>query len=75
MHDVGELQIGETTVILEAVPVAEGVTVLDDLEETVIATLSAPRLQAEAETEIESETEAGGRGRGCREGRGGVGEE
>ena len=32
-------------------------TLLDDLEETVVATLSPPRLQAEAEEEIESETE------------------
>ena len=30
---------------------------LDDLEETVIATLSPPRLQTEAEDEIEAETE------------------
>ncbi|HEY7953611.1 MAG TPA: 50S ribosomal protein L25, partial [Solirubrobacteraceae bacterium] len=61
VHDVSELVIGDT-VILEAVPVPEGVTLLDDLQETVIATLSAPRLQTEAETEIEAETELVGEG-------------
>jgi hypothetical protein len=39
-----------------AVDVPEGVTLLDD-EELVIATVSAPRLQAEVEAEIEGETE------------------
>jgi hypothetical protein len=38
----------------------EGVTLLDDLEETVIATLSPPRLQSEVEEEIEAETEVVG---------------
>jgi large subunit ribosomal protein L25 len=37
--------------------IPDGVTLLDDLEETVVATLSPPRLQAEVEEEIESETE------------------
>ena len=37
-------------------------TLLDDLEETVMATLSPPRLQAEAEEEIEAETELVGEG-------------
>jgi large subunit ribosomal protein L25 len=51
VHDVGEMQI------LADVTIPEGVTLLDDLEETVVATLSPPRLQAEVEEEIESETE------------------
>lgn len=54
VHDIGELQIGETLTIAAVQP-PEGVTLLDD-DETVIAMISAPRLQAEAETEIEAET-------------------
>ena len=54
-HDVSELQIGDT-VTLEAVSPPRGVTLTDD-PETVVATLSPPRLQAEAEEEIEAETE------------------
>jgi large subunit ribosomal protein L25 len=60
-HDVGEMQIGET-IALSAVHAPAGVTLLDDPEETVLATLTAPRLQAEAETEIEGETEVVGDG-------------
>jgi large subunit ribosomal protein L25 len=56
VHSVEEMQIGET-ILLSALEVPEGVTLLDDLEETVVATLSPPRLQTEAEEEIESETE------------------
>ena len=56
VHDVGEMQIGET-ILLGALAVPEGVTLLDDLEETVIATLSPPRLQSETAEEIEAETE------------------
>ncbi len=56
VHAVGELEIGET-ILLSAVAVPEGVTFLDDLEETTVATLSPPRLQAQAEEEIEAETE------------------
>jgi len=55
-HDVSEMQIGDT-LLLAAVAVPEGVTLLDDLQETVIVTLSPPRLQAEVEEEIEAETE------------------
>jgi large subunit ribosomal protein L25 len=54
-HDVSEMQIGDT-VTLEAVTPPEKVTLLDD-PETVIATLTPPRLQAEAEVEIEEEVE------------------
>jgi large subunit ribosomal protein L25 len=58
-HDVSEMQIGET-VLLAAVSPPPGVTLLDAPEETVLATLSPPRLQTEAETEIEAETEVVG---------------
>lgn len=54
LHDVSAMEIGDT-VLLRAVSPPAGVTLLDD-PETVIATLSPPRLQAEAEPEIESET-------------------
>jgi large subunit ribosomal protein L25 len=56
VHQVGEMQIGET-ILLGALSTPEGVTLLDDPEETVIATLSPPRLQSEAADEIEAETE------------------
>jgi large subunit ribosomal protein L25 len=59
VHDVSEMQIGET-ITLSALAIPEGVTLLDDLEETVLATLSPPRLQAEVEEEIEAETEVVG---------------
>jgi large subunit ribosomal protein L25 len=55
VHGIGEIAIGDT-IALGSVTVPDGVTLLDD-EETVIATISAPRLQAEAEAEIEGETE------------------
>jgi large subunit ribosomal protein L25 len=55
-HEVGEMEIGET-ILLSALTVPEGVALLDDLEETVVATLSAPRLQSETADEIEAETE------------------
>jgi large subunit ribosomal protein L25 len=54
--DVSEMQIGDT-VLLSAVAAPEGVTLLDNPEETVVATLSPPRLQAEVAEEIEAETE------------------
>jgi large subunit ribosomal protein L25 len=55
-HDVSAMEIGDT-VLLSAITVPDGVTLLDELEETVVATLSPPRLQAEAAEEIEAETE------------------
>jgi large subunit ribosomal protein L25 len=61
VHDVGEMQIGET-ILLGALQAPDGVTLLDDLEETVIATLSPPRLQSETADEIEAETEVVGEG-------------
>jgi large subunit ribosomal protein L25 len=56
VHHVGEMQIGET-IMLSALHAPEGVTLLDDLDDTVLATLSPPRLQAEAEAEEELEAE------------------
>jgi hypothetical protein len=34
-----------------------GVTLLDEVEEAIVATLSPPRLQVEEEPEVEAETE------------------
>jgi len=56
VQEVGAMQIGET-IALAAVVMPEGVTLLDDIEDTVVATLSPPRLQSEVEEEIEAETE------------------
>jgi large subunit ribosomal protein L25 len=62
VHDVSQMEIGET-ITLGALSVPEGVTLLDDLEETVVATLSPPRLQSQVDEDIESETEVvGGEG-------------
>jgi large subunit ribosomal protein L25 len=58
-HEIGEMQIGET-IALAAVVMPAGVTLLDDTEDVVVATLSPPRLQMEAEAEeeeLEAETE------------------
>jgi len=60
VHAVGEMQIGET-IGLDEVVMPEGVVLLDEVEEVVVATLSPPRLQAEAE-ELEAETELVGEG-------------
>jgi large subunit ribosomal protein L25 len=54
-HDVSEMVIGDT-LTLESLRAPSGVTLIDD-PETVIATLSPPRLQTEDEVEIEEETE------------------
>jgi large subunit ribosomal protein L25 len=62
-YEIGEMQIGDT-IMLSAIAAPEGVTLTDDPEETVIATLSPPKLQAEVEEEIESETEVVGEGEG-----------
>ena len=59
-HDVSGLQIGDM-VTIESLTAPAGVEILDD-PETVIATLTPPRLQTEAEDEIESETEVVGEG-------------
>lgn len=54
-HDVSDMQIGDT-LTLEGLSVAASVRFLDD-PETLIATLSPPRLQSEEEEGIEQETE------------------
>jgi large subunit ribosomal protein L25 len=59
-HDVSALQIGDT-VTLGSVSAPSGVTLVDD-PETVVATVTPPRLQLEDETEIEEETEVVGEG-------------
>jgi large subunit ribosomal protein L25 len=61
VHEVGEMEIGDH-IGLAAIAIPEGVTLLDEVEETVVATLSPPRLQAEVEEEIEAETELVGEG-------------
>jgi large subunit ribosomal protein L25 len=59
-HDVSELQIGDTLTVAD-ISAPAAVTLLDD-PETVVATLTPPRLQVEEETEIEEETEVVGEG-------------
>jgi len=61
VHDIGEMQIGDH-IGLAAVAIPEGVTLLDEIEEVVVATLSPPKLQVEVEEEIEAETEVVGEG-------------
>ena len=53
-YDVSAMEMYET-LTLAAVTVPEGVTLLDDLEETVIATITPPTLEP-VEEEIETET-------------------
>lgn len=53
-HDVSEMIIGDTLTLSSLRPPAT-VTLIDD-PETVIATLTPPKLQVEADDEIESET-------------------
>ena len=58
-HEIGEMQIGET-IALASILMPEGVTLLDETEDVIVATLSPPRLQMEAEAEeeeLEAETE------------------
>jgi large subunit ribosomal protein L25 len=55
-HDVSGMEMNDT-LTLAAITAPDGVTLLDDLEETVIATLSPPRVEEEPEEEIEEETE------------------
>ena len=66
-HDVSAMEINDT-LTLSAVSAPQGVTLLDDPEETVIATLTPPRLQDEDEEEIESETQVVGEGEPAAEG-------
>jgi large subunit ribosomal protein L25 len=55
-HDVSSMEMNDT-LTLAAVAAPEGVTLLDDPEETVIATLSPPRVEEEPAEGIEEETE------------------
>ncbi len=64
-HDVSTLQIGDT-VTLDAIQPPSTVTLIDD-PDTVIATLTPPRLQTEDEDEIEQETEVVGEGEAAAE--------
>jgi large subunit ribosomal protein L25 len=64
-HDVSTMQIGDT-ITLEALTPPSTVTFMDD-PETLIATLSPPRLQVEEDDEIESETEVVGEGEAAAE--------
>ena len=64
--DVSSMQVNDT-VTLSAVEAPQGVTILDDLDDTVVATLTPPKLQAELEAldeeaAIEQETELVGEG-------------
>jgi large subunit ribosomal protein L25 len=61
VHEVGDMQIGDTILVAALTPPV-GVTLLDDADETVVATLSPPRLQSETAEEIEAETEVVGEG-------------
>jgi large subunit ribosomal protein L25 len=65
-HDVSTLVIGDT-VTLDALTPPENVKLVDD-PETVIATLSPPKLQLEEEPELEEETELVGEGEEAPEG-------
>jgi large subunit ribosomal protein L25 len=67
-HDVSEMVIGDT-VTLEQVSAPANVKLMDD-PETVVATLTPPRLQIEEEPELEEETELVGEGEEAPEGEG-----
>jgi large subunit ribosomal protein L25 len=54
-YDVSTLEINDT-VTLAQVPIPDGIVLLDDPEETVVATLSPPRVETE-DDELEEETE------------------
>jgi large subunit ribosomal protein L25 len=53
-HDVSGMEMNDT-LTLEAIAAPEGVTLLDDLAETVVANLSPPRVEEEPELEEETE--------------------
>lgn len=54
VHDVSAAEIGDT-VALDAIAMPEGVTLLDD-PETIVVTVTPPRLSVEPTDEIEQET-------------------
>jgi large subunit ribosomal protein L25 len=64
-YDVSAAHIGDT-VTLDALTMPSGVTLIDD-PETVLATLTPPKLQIEEEPEIEEETELVGEGAAAEE--------
>jgi large subunit ribosomal protein L25 len=63
VHDVSGMQMNDT-LYLSAVTPPPGITLVDDLEETVIATLTPPRLGDASADEIETETERVGEAQG-----------
>jgi large subunit ribosomal protein L25 len=65
-HDVSLMQINDTITLAE-LTTPDGITLLDDPDETVIATLTPPRLETE-DDEIEAETGVVGEGAGEAEG-------
>jgi large subunit ribosomal protein L25 len=65
-HDVSGVQIGDT-ITLTAITPPQGVTLTDD-PETVVATVTPPRLQLEAEEGLEEETELVSEGEAGEEG-------
>jgi large subunit ribosomal protein L25 len=64
--DVSEMQINDTATV-EQITAPAGVTLLDD-PETIVASLSPPRLEVEPDDEIETETGVVGEGAGEAEG-------
>jgi hypothetical protein len=58
---VSKMQVNDT-LYLSGVIAPSGVTILDDVEETVVATLTPPRLQTELEEGLEEETAVVGEG-------------
>ncbi len=69
-YDVSGLEVGGTLLLSELRP-PSGVVFVDD-PETVVASITAPRLQIEDETEIETETEVVGEGGEAAEGEAGA---
>jgi large subunit ribosomal protein L25 len=67
-HDVSKMKINDT-LTLSAVTVPEGITLLDDLEETVIATITPPTLE-KTDDDIEVETALVGESGAATEGAG-----
>src|SRR5947209_3790781 len=72
-HDVSAMDINDT-LTLEALSAPSTVTLLDD-PETMIATLTPPRLQLESDEEIEQETAVVGEGGGAADAAAGAGDE
>jgi large subunit ribosomal protein L25 len=55
-HDVSGMEMNDT-LTLAGITAPEGVQLLDDLEETTVATLSPPRVEEEPDAELEQETQ------------------